>query len=110
MQAIREQIAGWNGNPTEEECRTSLKEIGMFEWRSVGEYLDCLERNRTATNVAVLVPQGNLRLLACGPYDVPAKPEEIQHQVELLRGGHERRGCWNVEVRNLSESESIHWP
>uniref|UniRef100_A0A8H7NPW9 Amidohydrolase 3 domain-containing protein n=1 Tax=Bionectria ochroleuca TaxID=29856 RepID=A0A8H7NPW9_BIOOC len=86
MQAIREQIAGWNGNPTEEECRTSLKEIGMFEWRSVGEYLDCLERNRTATNVAVLVPQGNLRLLACGPYDVPAKPEEIQHQVELLRG------------------------
>lgn len=87
MQAIREQIAGWNGNPTEEECRTSLKEIGMFEWRSVGEYLDCLERNRTATNVAVLVPQGNLRLLACGPYDVPAKPEEIQHQVELLRGG-----------------------
>jgi N-acyl-D-aspartate/D-glutamate deacylase len=87
MQAIREQIAGWNGNPTEEECRTNLKEIGMFEWRSVGEYLDCLERNRTATNVAVLVPQGNLRLLACGPYDVPAKPEEIQHQVELLRGG-----------------------
>ncbi|CAH0022456.1 unnamed protein product [Clonostachys rhizophaga] len=85
MQAIREQIAGWNGNPSEDECRTSLKEIGMFEWRTVGEYLDCLERNRTATNVAVLVPQGNLRLLACGPYDVPAKPEEIQHQVELLR-------------------------
>ncbi|CAH0045693.1 unnamed protein product [Clonostachys solani] len=85
MQAIREQIAGWNGNPTEDECRTTLKEIGMFEWRTVGEYLDCLERNRTATNVAVLVPQGNLRLLACGPYDVPAKPEEIQQQVELLR-------------------------
>ncbi|CAG9980922.1 unnamed protein product [Clonostachys byssicola] len=87
MQAIRDQIAGWNGNPTDDECRTSLKEIGMFEWSTVGEYLDCLERNRTATNVAVLVPQGNLRLLACGPYDVPAKPEEIQHQVELLREG-----------------------
>ncbi|CAI6065942.1 unnamed protein product [Clonostachys chloroleuca] len=87
MQAIREQIAGWNGNPADDECRTALKEVGMFEWRTVGEYLDCLERNRTATNVAVLVPQGNLRLLACGPYDVPAKPEEIQRQVELLREG-----------------------
>ncbi|VUC22915.1 unnamed protein product [Clonostachys rosea] len=85
MQAIREQIAGWNGNPTDDECRTALKDIGMFEWRTVGEYLDCLERNRTATNVAMLVPQGNLRLLACGPYDVPAKPEEIQQQVDLLR-------------------------
>lgn len=29
----------------------------MFEWETIGGYLDCLERNRTATNVAVLVPQ-----------------------------------------------------
>jgi hypothetical protein len=57
MQAIREQIAGWNGNPTDEECTTTLAGIGMFEWNTVGEYLDCLERNRTATNVATLVPQ-----------------------------------------------------
>ncbi|KAM0542876.1 hypothetical protein ACHAPJ_012599 [Fusarium lateritium] len=85
MRAIREQIAGWNGNPTDEECHTTLKNVGMFEWRTLGEYLDCLERNRTATNVAVLVPQGNLRLLACGPYDVPAKPEEIEEQAKLLR-------------------------
>lgn len=35
----------------------------------------------------MLVPQGNLRLLACGPYDTVAKPEEIQDQVELLREG-----------------------
>ena len=57
----------------------------MFEWRTVGEYLDCLERNKTATNVAMLVPQGNLRLLACGPHDSVAKEDEIQDQVELLR-------------------------
>lgn len=57
----------------------------MFEWQTIGEYLECLERNRTATNVAVLVPQGNLRLLACGPYDTPAKPEEIEDQVKLLK-------------------------
>jgi N-acyl-D-aspartate/D-glutamate deacylase len=57
MQAIRDQIAGWNGNPTDDECATTLAGIGMFEWSTVGEYLDCLERNRTATNVAMLVPQ-----------------------------------------------------
>jgi hypothetical protein len=33
----------------------------------------------------MLVPQGNLRLLACGPYDTPATPSEIQDQVKLLR-------------------------
>ena len=85
LRAIREQIAGWNGNPTDGECQTTLKGVGLFEWQTVGEYLDCLERNRTATNVAMLVPQGNLRLLACGPYDTPATKEEIQHQVKLLR-------------------------
>ncbi|KAG8407016.1 hypothetical protein J3458_020513 [Metarhizium acridum] len=85
LQAIREQIAGWNGNPTDEECATLHRGVGMFEWRTVGEYLDCLERNKTATNVAMLVPQGNLRLLTCGPDDRVATPEEIQHQVRLLR-------------------------
>jgi N-acyl-D-amino-acid deacylase len=96
MTAIREQIAGWNGNPTDEEREEIYKEVGLFEWRTVGEYLDCLERNRTATNVAMLVPQvshnrryeptqGNLRLLACGPYDTVATSEEVERQVELLR-------------------------
>lgn len=85
MRAVREQIAGWNGNPTDDECQSTLKSIGMFNWRTTGEYLDCLERNRTATNVAVLVPQGNLRLLACGPEDTSATPEQIAEQVQLLR-------------------------
>ena len=85
MRAIQEQIAGWNGNPSDEECQLTLQHIGMFEWRTLGEYLDCLERNKIATNVAALVPQGNLRLLACGPFDTPAKDEEISEQIELLR-------------------------
>ena len=83
--AIREQIAGWNGNPTEEACSTTLASTGIFEWSTLGEYLDCLERNRTATNVAMLVPQGNLRLLACGPYDAVATKSEVEDQVKLLR-------------------------
>ncbi|KHN97942.1 D-aminoacylase [Metarhizium album ARSEF 1941] len=92
LQAIREQIAGWNGNPSDDECAALHRGVGMFEWRTVGEYLGCLERNKTATNVAVLVPQGNLRLLACGPDDGAATPDdgaatpdEIRDQVQLLR-------------------------
>ncbi|KAL7418493.1 hypothetical protein Q5752_006951 [Cryptotrichosporon argae] len=86
MRAIRQQIAGWNGNPTDAECRAgALAGVGMFEWDTVGGYLDCLDRNRPATNVAMLVPQGNLRLLACGPNDTSATPEQTQDQVDLLR-------------------------
>lgn len=85
LRAIRNQIAGWNGNPSDEECQTKHQSTGIFDWRTVGEYLDCLERNKTATNVAMLVPQGNLRLLACGPNDTPASPTEIEDQVRLLR-------------------------
>lgn len=85
MEAIRNQIAGWNGNPSDQECQSTLKHVGMFEWRTVGEYLDCLSRNRTATNVAVLVPQGNLRLLACGPYDDVASEKDVARQVDLLK-------------------------
>lgn len=85
MNAIRAQIAGWNGNPSDGECASTLKDVGMFKWRTVGEYLDTLDRNRTATNVAMLVPQGNLRLLAVGQYDDPATPGQIQDQIVLLR-------------------------
>ncbi|WWC88958.1 uncharacterized protein L201_003873 [Kwoniella dendrophila CBS 6074] len=81
LKSIREQIAGWNGNPSPED----YPELGLFEWKSVKEYLDCLERNKTATNVAYLVPQGNLRLLAVGPWDQIATPEEISSQTEELR-------------------------
>jgi hypothetical protein len=57
--AIRSQIAGWNGNPSDEECAEGgvFSGKGLFDWRSIGDYLDCLERNKTATNVAMLVPQ-----------------------------------------------------
>ncbi|KAM3551317.1 hypothetical protein ARSEF4850_007929 [Beauveria asiatica] len=85
LRAIRSQIAGWNGNPSDEDCQTKHKGTGLFEWHTVGDYLDCLEQNKTATNVAMLVPQGNLRLLACGPNDTPASPTEIQDQVKLLK-------------------------
>ncbi|KAK3181700.1 hypothetical protein K4F52_007078 [Lecanicillium sp. MT-2017a] len=83
--AIRDQIAGWNGNPSDEECHTKHGHTGIFEWETIGDYLNCLQKNRTATNVAMLVPQGNLRLLACGADDTTATMEEIEDQVKLLR-------------------------
>jgi hypothetical protein len=57
MSSVRGQIAGWNGNPSDEECESLHAGKDMFKWRTVGQYLDCLDRNHTAVNVAVLVPQ-----------------------------------------------------
>ncbi|MFV0373021.1 N-acyl-D-amino-acid deacylase family protein [Microbacterium sp.] len=72
---VRTQIAGWNGHP----------ELPI-PWRTVAEYLDVLGRG-TATNVAVLVPQGNLRLLTVGQTDRPATAGEIDRMCGLLADG-----------------------
>lgn len=78
MARIREQIAGWNGNPTDPP--------DFFDrWRSVGEYLEVLDREKTATNVAYLVPQGNLRILVKGWDASPATHEELEKMKTILR-------------------------
>ncbi len=77
---VRRQIAGWNGNPADFD----------FSWRTVGEFLDRLDRG-IATNAAYLVPQGTLRLLVVGPDDRPATADEIARMrailAESLRAG-----------------------
>lgn len=76
MERIRRQIAGWNGNPSTP---------GFFDrWRSVKEYLDVLDREKTATNVAYLVPQGNLRMLVKGYSDEKCTQAEIDQQKKIL--------------------------
>lgn len=78
MARIREQIAGWNGNPTSPP--------DFFErWRSVKEYLDVLDSSKTATNIAYLVPQGNLRILVKGWDSSPATSEELEKMKAILR-------------------------
>ncbi|MCP2330385.1 N-acyl-D-amino-acid deacylase family protein [Actinoalloteichus caeruleus] len=73
LDALRVQLAGWNGDPA-----------GFaWTWRSVGEYLDRLDRG-VATNVAYLVPQGTLRMLCVGHDDRPASPAEIHDMRRLL--------------------------
>ncbi|KAF1968421.1 D-aminoacylase [Bimuria novae-zelandiae CBS 107.79] len=78
MARIRQQIAGWNGNPTDPPDF-------FYRWRSVGEYLDVLDREKIATNIAFLVPQGNLRILVKGWDSSPATPEELEKMKTILR-------------------------
>lgn len=73
---IRTQIAGWNGNPQEDNF--------WGRWRSVGEYLDVLDKEQIATNAAFLVPQGNLRMLVLGYDPRAATKEEIQRMKDTL--------------------------
>ncbi|WP_329185993.1 D-aminoacylase [Actinacidiphila glaucinigra] len=73
---LRRQIAGWNGDPEGLE----------YDWRSVGEYLDRLDRG-IAVNAAYLVPQGTVRMLAVGWEDRPATPAELDRMRELVAEG-----------------------
>ncbi|WP_282776541.1 MULTISPECIES: D-aminoacylase [unclassified Nocardia] len=72
LDIVRRQIAGWNGDPDLD-----------FDWRTVGEYLDRLDRGITP-NAAYLVPQGTLRLLVVGPDQRAATATEIDRMRELL--------------------------
>lgn len=62
---MREAIAAWNG-------RLDVD----YDWRTVGEYLDRVDRG-TPTNVAYLVPHGTIRMLAMGWEDRPATAAEL---------------------------------
>lgn len=66
LAVVRRKIAGWNSDPADFD----------FDWRSVGEYLDRLDRG-IATNAAYLVPHGVVRALAVGWDDTPASDAQI---------------------------------
>ncbi|MFC3495882.1 N-acyl-D-amino-acid deacylase family protein [Glycomyces rhizosphaerae] len=61
-----EAIAAWNG-------RLDVD----YDWRTVGEYLDRLDRG-IPTNAAYLVPHGTVRMLAMGWEDREPTPAELQ--------------------------------
>jgi N-acyl-D-amino-acid deacylase len=71
---VRRQIAGWNGNPPDLP----------LDWASVARYLDAVDA--AATNVAVLVPQGNLRLMIVGDANRAATPAEVDAMCAILDG------------------------
>ncbi|MFC4032727.1 amidohydrolase family protein [Streptomyces polygonati] len=73
---LRTQLAGWNGDGQDVEV----------DWRSVGEYLDRLDRG-IAVNAAYLVPQGTVRALAMGWEDRPATERELARMRQLVAQG-----------------------
>lgn len=80
---VRAQITGWNGGGPGD---TSVD----FDWRTVGEYLDRLDRQGIAVNAAYLVPQGTVRMLAVGWEDRKATEAELERMRRLVAEGLEQ--------------------
>ncbi|OEJ40697.1 N-acyl-D-amino-acid deacylase [Streptomyces agglomeratus] len=80
---VRRAITGWNGGAPGD---TTVD----FDWRTVGEYLDRLDRQGIAVNAAYLVPQGTVRMYAAGWDDRPATPAELTRMKQLVAEGMEQ--------------------
>lgn len=84
LDEVRRAIAGWNGPGDDVDV----------DWRSVGEYLDRLDRGADgrgiAVNAAYLVPQGTVRALVVGWEDRPATPRELDRMRQLVAEGLEQ--------------------
>ncbi|WP_326652267.1 MULTISPECIES: D-aminoacylase [unclassified Streptomyces] len=80
---VRKAITGWNGGAPGD---TTID----FDWRTVGEYLDRLDRQGIAVNAAYLVPQGTVRMYAMGWDDRPATPAELARMKQLVAEGLEQ--------------------
>ncbi|PSK97403.1 N-acyl-D-amino-acid deacylase [Murinocardiopsis flavida] len=76
LDAIRRQIAGWNGEPPGFD----------YSWRGVAGYLDRLDGG-IACNAAYLVPQGSVRMLVMGSDDRPPRPAELDRMREAVAQG-----------------------
>ena len=70
---VASQIAGWNGPITQTE----------YTWRGMDEYLSLVDAH-TVANAAMLVPQGNLRLMVVGHEARPATEHEIGRMRAIL--------------------------
>jgi N-acyl-D-amino-acid deacylase len=68
---IPAQIAGWNGMPAD------------VPWRTMDDLLTAIDAAAVA-NAAVLVPQGNLRMMVVGHENRPATSAEISAMADLL--------------------------
>jgi N-acyl-D-amino-acid deacylase len=76
LAALRTQLAGWNGDGHDID----------FDWRTVGGYLDRLDRG-IAVNAAYLVPQGTVRALVTGFDDRPPTGAELARMRQLVAQG-----------------------
>ncbi|MFD4788929.1 amidohydrolase family protein [Streptomyces sp. NPDC058459] len=79
LEEVRRAITGWNGYGDDLD----------MDWRSVGEYLDRLDRG-IAVNAAYLIPQGTVRALVVGWEDRPATAAELDRMRRLVAEGLEQ--------------------
>ncbi|MGW3146593.1 N-acyl-D-amino-acid deacylase family protein [Streptomyces sp. NPDC001177] len=79
LDEVRRAVTGWNGYGEDVD----------FDWRSVGGYLDRLDRG-IAVNATYLIPQGTVRALAVGWEDREATPEELDRMRQLVAEGMEQ--------------------
>jgi N-acyl-D-amino-acid deacylase len=81
LAAVRRAVTGWNGDGSDID----------FDWRTVGEYLDRLDRNfggrGIAVNAAYLIPQGTVRMHAMGWQDRPPTDAELARMKQLVAEG-----------------------
>ncbi|AZU64475.1 N-acyl-D-amino-acid deacylase family protein [Neobacillus mesonae] len=70
----RKNLAGLDGNPAID-----------WDWTTVSDYLDKIERNKPSYNLAVLAPHGNIRMEVMGLDNRPATDEEIKEMQDVLR-------------------------
>jgi N-acyl-D-amino-acid deacylase len=70
---MRRYTAGFSGNPDLPQ-----------RWTSVAEYLACFDRT-TALNVAVLIPNGNVRMEVMGLDTRPPTADELRRMGRLVR-------------------------
>lgn len=76
QQEIREQLFGWNGNPTNIN----------WNFKSVAEYLTYVD-NGAAVNVAYLIPHGNVRMLVKGSEPGVATADELKSMQAIVEQG-----------------------
>jgi N-acyl-D-amino-acid deacylase len=79
---MKKRIAGLNGIYVED-----------WTWRSMGQYLDEVQKVRPATNNMMLVPHGAVRAMALGWDSRPATTEELNKMKELLAQAMAEGGC-----------------
>lgn len=71
---VEQQLAGLDGRLGRE-----------WDWESVGEYLEAIERARPSIDCAYLIPHGQVRLHAMGMEDRRAASDEIAAMKALIR-------------------------
>ncbi|MGW4695868.1 N-acyl-D-amino-acid deacylase family protein [Kitasatospora cineracea] len=79
LAALRRQLAGWNGDPADEDFD--------WNWRTVAQYLDRLDTGSgsgVAVNTCYLVPHGTVRMLAMGWDNRPPTGPELARMQQLL--------------------------